>query len=617
MQSVKQRLGHWLDQDGRRGTVLALLALIGLCLLAFFNGLGGLGLMDKTEGLFVEVPRQMLLSGDWVTPRWNGEIFFDYPVWGYWMVALSFRLFGISEGAARLPAAFAASATVLALFAVVLLIAPAAEQPSRRIGRATLGATVLALNPGWVGWGRSSVTDMFLASGIALALLGFVLAWCAADRPGLRRIGHVALALFCGIAVLAKGPVGLLLPGLVIIGFLLLKRQLLAEVRRTPWLPLLALFFGVTLPWYAAATAANGTTFIGRFLGFSNLERFTSVLYSHPGPPWFYLPWVVVLLLPWSLFLPVAIARLRIWRPAVWRAPAGPADLPLLAAVWLVVIVAFFSAAATKLPGYILPAVPGGLLLVGLLFMPFPSLDASGTESVPTPSPLFGAGLRWSGAINALLLAMAAGAAVLAPRWIGGDPAYPAFAAVIQASPLPLLLGIPLALASFALVLQLLSARGSDSIADSNRLGGLWMPNAAAFASVLALVVPVLTPLLDRERLLPIRQLARLAGQQARGDEPLVVVGYKRYSVVYYSGRPVLFVSSANGARRALSGRDKDHVPAAISSSASPTILLLGSDAELLEFGIGPGDATLLGRRDAHQLMRLPVDRLRRISRQS
>ena len=609
MQSVKQRLEDWLDQDGRRATILAMVALLGLCALAFFNGLGGLGLMDKTEGLFVEVPRQMLLSGDWVTPRWNGEIFFDYPVWGYWMVGLSFRLFGISEWAARLPAAFAASGTVLALFAVVLLIAPAAERPSRRIGRATLCATLLTLSPGWVGWGRSSVTDMFLASGISLALLGFVLAWCAADRPVLRRLGHVALALFCGIAVLAKGPVGLLLPGLVIIGFLLLKRELLPEVRRTPWLALLALFLGVILPWYAAATASNGSTFLGRFLGFSNLERFTSVLYSHPGPPWFYLPWVVVLLLPWSLFLPVAVARLRLWRLPVWREAAGPADLPLLASLWLVVIVAFFSAAATKLPGYILPAVPGGLLLVGLMFMPF--------STAPGSTAPFGSGLRWSAAVNALLLALAALAAVLAPRWIGGDPAYPHFAAAIQASPLPLLLAIPLALAALALVMQLLSTRRVDAAALSDGLSRLWVPNAAAFAAVLALVVPVLTPLLDRERLLPIRELARLAAREARSDEPLVVVGYKRYSVVYYSGRPALFVSSASGARRALTGRDKDHVPPTISASNSPSVLLLGSDPELLEFGIGPGDATLLGRRDSHQLLRLPVERLRQIARQS
>jgi hypothetical protein len=117
---------------------------------------------------------------------------------------------------------------------------------------------------------------------------------------------------------------------------------------------------------------------------------------------------------------------------------------------------------------------------------------------------------------------------------------------------------------------------------------------------VLALVLPVLTPLLDRERQLPIRQLARLAQQQANGPEPLLVVGYKRYSVVFYSGRPVLFVSSAQEAREALAARP----------TQASSLLLLGSDPELLEFGIGPGDASLLGRRDAHALVRLPLQRL-------
>jgi 4-amino-4-deoxy-L-arabinose transferase-like glycosyltransferase len=215
-----QRFNAWLDQDARRSLLLAVLVLCALCAGLFGQQLGGLGLMDKTEGLFVEIPRQMLESGDWITPRWNGELFFDYPVWGYWMVGLSFRLFGVSEWAARLPAALAASATVLAVFAVLVLVAPAAEAAHQRLGRALLGGTVLALCPGWIGWGRSSVTDMFLASGISLALLSFVLAHTAsAQRPWQRPLGFVGLAVFCGVAVLAKGPVGLLLPGLVMLAF--------------------------------------------------------------------------------------------------------------------------------------------------------------------------------------------------------------------------------------------------------------------------------------------------------------------------------------------------------------------------------------------------------------
>ena len=577
-----QRLNAWLDQDERRSLLLSLLALAALCGLAYGQQLGSLGLMDKTEGLFVEIPREMLTTGDWITPRWNGELFFDYPVWGYWMVALSFRMFGVSEWAARLPVALAASATVFALFATLMLVAPAKELPHLRVGRALLGSTVLALSPGWLGWGRSSVTDMFLASGISLALLGFVLAHSAREeRPWQRPLGYVALAVFCGIAVLAKGPVGLLLPGLVMLVFWVLNGTVLEQLRSTPWIPLVLLFLGVAAPWYGMATAANGSEFLGRFLGFSNLERFTTVIYDHPGPPWFYLPWVLILLFPWSLFLPVACVRLRVWRLGVWRHSSPANDLPLIGLLWLVVMVAFFSAAATKLPGYILPALPGGALLVALLFAPLTPAQAS-----------LAGGMRLTGWINALVLGLMALAAVLAPRWIEQDPAYPAFADALRSSGLPWLLGLPLLFGAVCLVVVLL--RGAPA------WRWLWLPNAAWLAAVLSLVLPVLVPLVDRERQLPIRALARLAADQGQPQEPLLVVGYKRYSVVSYSGRTVLFVSSPQEALEALR----------TSGSTSGTVLLLASDHELLDFGLGPGDATPLAQRDAHRLMRLSVQRM-------
>jgi hypothetical protein len=249
-------------------------------------------------------------------------------------------------------------------------------------------------------------------------------------------------------------------------------------------------------------------------------------------------------------------------------------------------MVAFFSAAATKLPGYILPALPGGSLLVALLFLPLQ----------PATHPL-AAGQRITGWCNAALLALMALAAVLAPRWMETDPAYPAFADAVRASGLPWLLALPLLLAACALVVLLWRSRSS--------LSWLWVPNAAGLAAALALVLPVLVPLVDRERQLPIRALARLAGEQALPNEPLLVVGYKRYSVVFYSGRPVLFVSSPRKASRTLSQGQRTSQPS--------SVLLLGSDAELLEFGLGPGDGTPLGRRDAHRLLRLPLERLQQL----
>lgn len=236
-----------------RLALLTAAGLLVLCWLAFFNHLGTLSLMDKTEALFVEVGREMLQRNDWITPHWNGEPFFDYPVWGYWMVALSFRFFGVSEWAARLPVATAASAVVLAGFALLWISGSDQAGQLIRWQRAWLGAGVLALNPGWVGWGRISVTDMFLASAITLCLFGFFLSYSQPERPWLRRLGYGAMPVFSAVAVLAKGPVGLVVPGLVIGVFLLCQGQLRAVFRQMPILAMALVFLAVASPWYVLA----------------------------------------------------------------------------------------------------------------------------------------------------------------------------------------------------------------------------------------------------------------------------------------------------------------------------------------------------------------------------
>jgi 4-amino-4-deoxy-L-arabinose transferase-like glycosyltransferase len=559
-------------------------ALLGLCWLAFFNGLGALGLMDKTEALFVEVGHQMLLSGDWVTPHWNGVTFFDYPVWGYWMVALSFKLFGVTAWAARLPVALAASTVVVATFGLLWRLAPAGLQPVERLGRGLLGAAVLATTPAWIGWARSSTTDMFLSSAITLALYGFALVELAPSRPGRQAweapLGRAAMALFAGIAVLAKGPVGLLLPGMVIVVFLALRGGWSRWLRPLPLLAMALLFLGVTAPWYGAAAAANGMAFIGGFLGFSNIQRFTSVLYDHPGPPWFYLPWVMLLVLPWSLLLPLAIARTRFWRWSLWRDTPAAEALPQLLLVWLVVIVAFFSAAATKLPGYVLPAIPAASLLVAQLFGP------SGLARRGWP-------LHISAAATALLLSLAAAAAVLAPGWVATDPAYPRFGEALRSSGLPVALA--LVLAAMALVCWWLLARG--------RSAQVWVPNLAGFLALLAFVIAPLAPLLDRERQLPLRQIQALAGAQTRPAEPLWVVGTPRYSTLFYAGRTAVFIGDAGEAFNRLRSEPQGLgvVPATLS------VLLLGDREHLEGFRLPPGAVQRLGQRGEQQLWRVQL----------
>jgi 4-amino-4-deoxy-L-arabinose transferase-like glycosyltransferase len=581
-----------------RAWLLSALALALLCWLAFFHSLGALGLMDKTEALFVEVAHQMHQRNDWVTPWWNGERFFDYPVWGYWMVALSFRLFGVSEWAARLPVALAASAVVVAAYLFLLSWPVAPEPPLRRHGRALLGASVLATSPGWIGWGRTSTTDMFLSSAISLALFGFLLALRHRRHPWLDPLGRVGFALFSAVAVLAKGPVGLLLPGLVIVVFLTLTAQWGAWLRPRSLLAMALLFLGVALPWYAAAARANGTDFLAGFLGFSNLQRFTTVIYDHPGPPWFYLPWVLLLLLPWSLFLPGAIGSLRFWRPDRWLQSTGSDEqraltqLPLFLLLWLVVMVAFFSAAATKLPGYILPALPAGALLVALWWQPLSAPSGAG-DGPPLAWPL-----RAAGWVNAVLLAALAAAAALAPRWAASDPAHPAFAVALERSGLPLRLALLLALAALALVLLLRQAPLQR---------WLWLPDLASFLAVLALVVAPLAPLLDRERQLPLRELAALARREARTDEPLWVVGTKRYSTLFYGGETAAFVSS----RGRIDDRWRDEPASLGVTTRTRSVRLLGDRSDLENLGLPPQAVARLSQRGEQELWRVPVGALK------
>ena len=544
--------------------------------------------MDKTEALFVEVGHQMLQRDDWVTPWWNGRAFFDYPVWGYWMVALSFRLFGITPWAARLPVALAASLVVSASFFLLWSLAPAGELLRPRWMRAALGSGILATTPGWIGWARSSTTDMFLSSAIALALFSFLIAHHFPHRSRSAALARALMALFTGIAVLAKGPVGLLLPLLVVAVFLTLSRGWSRWRHLGDILAMATLWLGVVLPWYYAAAQANGEAFLGGFLAFSNVQRFTSVLYAHPGPPWFYLPWLLLLLLPWSIYLPLALARMGRFNPRDWRllmrACQSVEPLTLFLVIWLVVVVGFFSAAATKLPGYILPAIPAGSLLVALGLRPYNALPAA-----------LG-GLRLSGWFEVFLLALLSLAAAIAPRWAASDPAHPQFASALATSGLPNLLSALLALMAFALVGVLLGW--------PQRARWLPLPSLAGFLAILGLVVPPLASLIDRERQLPLRQLAAAAHTLARPDEPLWVVGTKRYSTVFYAGETAAFVADPQGIR----DRRRDDPRSLGLGPSTRTVRLFGDRSDLEALRLPVVQIQRLERRGQQELWRVPIN---------
>jgi dolichyl-phosphate-mannose-protein mannosyltransferase len=325
------------------------LLLVGFCVFLFFYGLGQFGLVGADEPRYAQVAREMLARHDWITPTLNGTPWLEKPPLYYWQAMIAFAIFGVRDWAARVPSAIDASLVVLAVYFFLKKLRP---------GFHLDGALMTASAAGLVGFAHSASTDMPLAATFSLAML----CWYAWWETSAQKLLY-GFYFFLALAVLAKGPIGVLLAGAVIVLFALAagKPQLIVK---TLWWPGVFLFLVVVAPWYVAVQLRN-PEFFRVFILEHNLARFGSDLYHHTQPFWFYLPVVALALVPWIAFVAAAMAEVvRAWwaeRRALFE--TGDA-LNVLLILWLVIPVVFFSLSRSKLPGYILPAVPAGPLLV-------------------------------------------------------------------------------------------------------------------------------------------------------------------------------------------------------------------------------------------------------------
>lgn len=329
--------------------------LLGVCL---FGGLGAIGLVGPDEPRYAWIARAMAQSGDWITPRLWGHPWFEKPILYYWSAAASFRLFGIGALTARLPSAFAA-------LAAALLLAWAAW---RFYGRST-AMLVLAIFPttlGLLAFAHAATMDMLLTASVEAAMVSalFAVGWpdpASADEltargtAGNKSPHHWALAAtgaFIGLGTLAKGPVAIILPGGGVLLWAVLTKRWRAAIRFFRWETWSA-FAVVAVPWYVACSLAN-PTFAHSFLWHQNVQRFLTPVFEHVQPWWFFIPVLALGLLPWTaLLLPVARDGWRLFRSG--RAGQSPT---LFVACWAAFPFLFFSFSDSKLPGYILPAIP-------------------------------------------------------------------------------------------------------------------------------------------------------------------------------------------------------------------------------------------------------------------
>jgi 4-amino-4-deoxy-L-arabinose transferase-like glycosyltransferase len=339
----------------QRSTLAKRGLLLLLVVFSYGYGLGRAPLVGSDEPRYAEVAREMFVRGDWVTPTLGGHTWFEKPALVYWAAMASYRLFGVSEWTARLGAVCAALLTLLLTSWLARRVERATETELHGFG---LTATIVtATCAGLLVFARAVNFDIFVTCAVTCALVCFCLAELEQDgrrRRWLRAGFYAAM----GAGLLAKGLIGIVLPVGVVGLYYLLRRRWPDILTTLVWgIPLT---LAVAALWYAPVMARNGWPFVDQFFIQHHFARYVSNKYHHPQPFYFYLPVLAALMLPWTAYLAAALMAARRWR---WRGDAPTDKLRVLALAWVVVPVAFFSLSGSKLPGYILPALPGATLL--------------------------------------------------------------------------------------------------------------------------------------------------------------------------------------------------------------------------------------------------------------
>jgi 4-amino-4-deoxy-L-arabinose transferase-like glycosyltransferase len=315
----------------------------------FFSRAGAFGMIGPDEPRYASIARAMAETGDWVTPRLDGQPWFEKPVLYYWGAAAAFRLLGVNDFSARLPSAIFATLAALSLAWL-----------ARKIYGAGTAWAVLLIFPTCVGvfaFARAGTTDMPFSASLAMAMVAAYSAMGDVRQPP-QRMWQILFGALLGLATLAKGPAAIVLAG-GSVGLWVLATGRWKQVWRLVRPLAMIAFCVVALPWYALCAMRN-PEFLSVFLLSHNVDRFLTPVFQHEQPFWFFGPILLLGLLPWSALLAGA-ARDGV---ALWREKKLSASPGFFFACWAVFPLVFFSVSRSKLPGYALPVFAPLVLLL-------------------------------------------------------------------------------------------------------------------------------------------------------------------------------------------------------------------------------------------------------------
>src|ERR1700691_2555928 len=366
------------------------LAIYGLlAAILYLPSLGRPALWEPDEGRYAEIAREMVVSGDYVTPRDDFELYFEKPPLVYWANAASIKIFGVNEFAVRLPAA---------LFSIGQVVVTAALVEGMFGGLpGFFAALVRALTPLFYGFAKFATLDPAIAFFMTAALAAFYIA--ARDGPFSRptaRNWMLLSAAMLALGTLAKGPIALLLGGAIALAWLALEHRL-REIAQMPLVLCGVVYAAIVLPWFILMEARN-PGFVSFFFIHEHLERYVAST-EHGWGPWFFLPIVIGRAWPWIFFVPLGWSAMRAedGLPGWPRHPRESHAFARFLAIWFVVILVFFSIPRSKLGSYILPALPPLAIVAGYGLARIRALDAESRRRllavVPIANLILAAGL--------------------------------------------------------------------------------------------------------------------------------------------------------------------------------------------------------------------------------
>ena len=460
-----------------------------------FSGLGRGAVTDADEAFYAESSREMVASGDWITPYYNYEPRFQKPILYYWLTSFTYLVFGATEFAARLWAALAGVGLVL--------VTAACGRRWYDEPTGLLAGAIVATNVGYFSIGRMALPDLPLTFCITLAIWAAFVSTLEYERSPRKFV--VLAALGMGLGFLMKGPVGLVIPAIVILPVLMIERRSIG-LNRLDIVLGVAIVAAISTPWYFMMWARHGSEYLQSFFVGDNFERFATDRFNDPRPWWFYLPVVAGGLLPWT---PLTLTWLGpITQFLRRRRVVGTIDLRLL--LWALLPLAFYSLSIGKQPRYVLPVLPPLAVLLASSIVErtqqFRGLD--GVSSTPRRARPVVVGSLLSGVFFVILGVLLNRAA---PLLVTVQPVYPTLAS------------------------YLIATAGASVIVTAVSSAWRRAPAAIALAGALAL------PLVQYGALSSggddtVRQMARLVQQHRNGREPVGTLGVFVSNLVFYSG---------------------------------------------------------------------------------